>query len=82
MIRTQIQMTEDQITALKKLASLQNQSMAGIIRQIVDNFIASKASINLKERQRRAIAVSGRFHSKVSNLSKAHDEYLAEAFYR
>lgn len=80
MVRTQIQMTEDQVKKFKKIASKKHWSMAEIIRQAVNNFMATKADVDFEERKKRAIAASGRFHSKVSNLSEAHDKYLTEAF--
>lgn len=82
MIRTQIQMTEEQIKKIKKVASKKHRSMAEIIRQAVNNFMAAKADVDLEERKRRAIAAAGRFHSKISDLSGSHDKYLAEAFER
>ncbi len=83
MVRTQIQMTEEQIGKLKKeAAAARHQSMAELIRQAVDSFIASKAGINVEERKKRAIAAAGRFRSNVSNLSDAHDEHLSEVFSR
>lgn len=82
MIRTQIQMTEEQIKKLKKIASKKHRSMAEIIRQAVNNFMAVKADADIEERKNRAIAAAGRFHSKASDLSEAHDKYLAEAFKR
>ena len=82
MIRTQIQMTEEQIKKLKKIASKKHRSMAEIIRQAINNFMAVKADADIEERKTRAIAAAGRFHSKVSDLSEAHDKYLAEAFKR
>ena len=78
MVRTQIQMTEKQIKKLKRLASAQHRSVADLIRQAVDNFIAVKGGMDIKERQKRALAAAGRFHSGITDLSQAHDKYLAE----
>ena len=80
MLRTQIQMTEEQVKRLRKIASVQHKSMAELIRQAVDKFIESRAGVDTEERKKRAIALAGRFHSGVANLSEAHDTYLAEAF--
>ncbi len=78
MVRTQIQITEEQIKRLKKMASTEKKPIAELIRQAVDSFIKSRSDTDIEEKQRRAIAAAGRFHSKVSDLSVAHDKYLAE----
>jgi len=80
MVRTQIQMTEEQVKRLKKMAATERRSMADIIRQAVDTFVASKAGADIEERRSRAIAVAGSFHSKSGDLAKSHDKYLAEAY--
>ena len=80
MVRTQIQMTEEQITRLKQVASKENISMAKLIRQAVDSFVDSRVGVDREERRRRAIEAAGRFHSKKSDLAIDHDKYLAEAY--
>jgi len=80
MYRTQIQLTESQIRALKSMASAQNKSIAELIRQAVDILLRSSAEIDREERKRRAIAAAGRFHSGLEDLSKEHDKYLSEAY--
>jgi hypothetical protein len=80
MIRTQVQLTEEQAQALKNLASARQVSIAELIRQGVDTLIRSSGEIDIEERRRRAIAAAGRFHSGASDISAKHDEYLAEAF--
>lgn len=80
MVRTQIQLTEEQISLLKKKASNQHISVAELIRRAIDMLINSGGVIDTEERQRRAISVAGSFHSGVSDLSTKHDRYLAEEF--
>ncbi|MFQ5481031.1 MAG: ribbon-helix-helix protein, CopG family [Thermodesulfobacteriota bacterium] len=80
MVRTQIQMTEDQVKRLKKMASVEHRSMADLIRQAVDCFVAKKAGADIEKQRDRAIALAGSFHSGADDLSKAHDKYLAEAY--
>ncbi len=80
MIRTQVQLTEEQARVLKNLASMRQVSVAELIRQSVDALIRSSREIDAKERRRRAIAAAGRFHSGASDISTKHDEYLEEAF--
>jgi predicted transcriptional regulator len=80
MIRTQIQLTKEQVDRLKKLAAEKHLSVAKLIRQAVDALIKSRAAVEDEERRRRAIAAAGRFHSGVSDLSTAHDKYLGKAY--
>lgn len=82
MIRTQVQLTEEQARALRNLASARQVPVAELIRQSVDTLIRSLGEIGDEERRRRAIAAAGRFHSGVSDISTKHDDYLAEAFQR
>ena len=80
MVRTQIQLTEEQMKSLKKLAGERHVSLAELIRQGVDAVLRSSGAITIEERRRRAIAAAGRFRSGRRDLSAKHDQHLAEAF--
>ena len=80
MVRTQIQLSEDQAQALKQLAARQETSMAELIRQAVDQLLRSASIVDPAERKRRALEAAGRFSSDVTDLSTQHDRYLAEAY--
>ncbi len=80
MVRTQIQLTESQAEALKKLSSAKHVSVAELIRRSVDNLIKSSPVVDREEMKRRAMAVAGRFHSGKTDISERHDDYLAEDF--
>lgn len=80
MVRTQIQLTEKQAKALKKLASSRQLSMAELIRQGVDAILISPMVLNAEEKRKRALAVAGRYRSGKRNISREHDKHLAEAF--
>ena len=80
MVRTQIQLPEQQVSTLKQLALQQHVSMAELIRRAIDLFTASPDAGSLQERRQRALAVAGRFHSSHDDISTKHDDYLAEAF--
>ena len=80
MIRTQIQLTEEQARRLKRLAADDGCSMAELIRRGVDRLLDGAAADTWEERKRRALAASGRFRSGVSDLSRNHDTYLAQAY--
>jgi hypothetical protein len=80
MIRTQIQLTESQAEALRKLSNAKHVSVAELIRRSVDNLIKSSAITDTDEMKSRAIAAVGRFHSGKTDISASHDKYLAEDF--
>ena len=80
MVRTQIQLPEQQVAVLKRLAAQQHVSMAELIRRAVDLFTLSPEANKIKERKERALAAAGRFHSGCGDLAVRHDDYLAEAF--
>ncbi len=79
MVRTQIQLTQKQVISLKRIAKDRHISIAEAIRQSVDLFVKN-GSISPDGRKRRAIAISGKFHSNHTDLSIHHDKYLAETY--
>jgi hypothetical protein len=80
MVRTQIQLTEEQAQYLKKMALSRHLSIAELIRQALDTMIRSTAAIDIEERRERALAIAGRFHSGKRDISEKHDKYLSDAF--
>jgi hypothetical protein len=80
MVRTQIQLTEDQAKALKKIAQSRHQSVAELIRKAVDAVIESSSIIDIEERHKRAMEIVGKFGSGKRDVSKKHDLYLTEAY--
>lgn len=82
MVRTQIQLTEEQAAALKAKAVVLGVSMAELIRRGVDQILEPNEHKAKPERIRRAIEVAGRFRSGLSDIGTNHDKYVAEAFLR
>jgi ribbon-helix-helix CopG family protein len=80
MVRTQIQLTENQLDSLKRLSTASGRSIADLIREAVDLCLRKQIAANLDERMKRALAAAGRFSSGVADVSAHHDHYLAEAF--
>lgn len=79
MFRTQIQLTDEQHSALKRLAESKRVSMAELVRQGVDEVLKSGITISDEELRKRALEIVGRFNSGKSDISEKHDEYFAEA---
>ena len=80
MVRTQIQLTEEQAEMIKKIAKSRHLSMAELIRQAVNGVIRSGAGIASEQRRKRAVALAGRFRSGKHDISEKHDKYLSESF--
>jgi len=80
MIRTQIQLTEAQAKAVKKAAMEEGTSVAEVIRRAVERMAEARPKISAQERVRRAIEIAGKFRSGKKDVSRKHDEYLAEAY--
>jgi Arc/MetJ-type ribon-helix-helix transcriptional regulator len=80
MVRTQIQLTEAQVSKIKKAAIDQGTSVAEVIRRAVENMVQSSGKMTIQERARRAMEIAGKFRSGKTNISRGHDKYLAEAY--
>ncbi len=80
MVRTQIQLTEEQAKALKKIALSRHLSVAELIRNAVDGLIKSSPAVGEEERLKRATGIVGKFSSGTRDVSKKHDTYLEEAY--
>lgn len=79
MIRTQTQLTEEQVAALKEIAVERGVSVAELIRRGVDMVVATREAPGLAERRRRALATVGRFSDEASDVARLHDDYFDEA---
>lgn len=80
MVRTQVQLNENQVKALKEIAAERDVSMAELIRRAIDLWIEAEGAVTHEERKRRALAAVGQFRSGLKDLSENHDKYLAEAY--
>jgi hypothetical protein len=78
MVRTQIQLPEEQVAALKNIAAAHHTSMAEIIRQSIDMLIKTKIGRADRQLREKAMAAAGQFKSGVKDLAGNHDSYLAQ----
>ncbi len=79
MLRTQIQLTEEQAGSIKALAAKRGVSIAEVIRQAIDDALRSPSG-HSEDQIRRAKAFTAPFGSGVPDLGTEHDRYLAEAY--
>lgn len=78
-IRTQIQLTEEQAAQLREAAAAAGRSMADLIRESVDAYLADAPLRRSGEAIRAdAIALAGKYESRLGDLAADHDRYLAE----
>ena len=85
MVRTMIQLTEEQMKALKALAKARKTSVAKLVRESVALYVASSTKMSLEERQKRAQAIrsiAGKYRDAhgAKDVSVNHDKYLEDAF--
>ena len=80
MVRTQIQLTEEQAKAIKTIALSRHLSVAELIRRAVDTMIKSSPVADPEEKLKRAIEIVGKFRSGKHDIAKRHDKYLADGF--
>jgi Arc/MetJ-type ribon-helix-helix transcriptional regulator len=81
MIRTQIQLTEEQASKLKRLAAARHVSMAKVIRDAVDRLPDRDDRAERFARALEAIR-AGSFHDVEgkTDVAERHDEYLADIY--
>ena len=80
MIRTQIQLTEGQARTLKRLAREQQVSVAELIWQSLDLYLANRGELPLDQQYERAMALVGKYRSGDADLGRNHDKYLADVY--
>ncbi|HDM75283.1 MAG TPA: ribbon-helix-helix protein, CopG family [Deltaproteobacteria bacterium] len=79
MVRTQIQLTEEQANRLKKLAAERQESVSSLIRKAIDQFLVS-GKPDRSSLYRRATSIVGKYEADKRDVSINHDRYLEEAF--
>lgn len=79
MIHTEIELTEDQMRTLEEVAKRRHISLAALIQEGIGKLLHAGAISRDDELKQRALSVAGRFRSGLGDLSRRHDDYLAEA---
>jgi predicted DNA-binding protein len=82
MVRTQIQLTEEQAERLKAAAVRRGVSMAELVRQGIEIILQQGSEKSPDELYRKAALAAGRYRSGRNDVASRHDEYLSEGFTR
>ncbi len=79
MVRTQIQLTENQVRKLRELSLSSNESVASLIRNAIDRFLET-GKPNRGAQYRQAMSLAGKYKTDQYDTAVEHDRYLKEAF--
>jgi hypothetical protein len=79
MTRTIISLTDAQARHLRRVAHARGTSMAAVIRDAIDE-IPEEALTDRDVLIERALAVSGKYHSGLHDVSSNLDDYLVDAY--
>lgn len=74
MRRMQVQLDEDQLAGLQSRAAASGRSVAALVREALDAWLATDA-----RRVERALATIGSYRSGLGDLAENHDRYLDES---
>lgn len=80
MVKTQVQLTEDLLAELRRMAAEEGVSVSALVRRGMAEFVQAKRGPDRKELMRRALEVAGKYRSGKTDIAERHDHYLAEAF--
>lgn len=80
MVKTQVQLTEEQLAALRRFAAEQGVSVSELVRRGVALLLRSHQGRTRAELWERARAAAGKFDSGLTDVARRHDHYLSEAY--
>lgn len=79
MVRTQIQLTDEQARRLRELSLSSNESVASLIRNAIDRFLIT-GKPNRAAQYRQALSLAGKYETGQPDMAIEHDRYLEEAY--
>jgi hypothetical protein len=80
MVRTQVQLTEEQALYVRRTAAERGVSVAAVIRESIERCAHQGPRPNDKELRRRARLAAGCLRGGPKDIATNHDEYAAEAY--
>jgi len=79
MVKTQVQLPEEDLAELRRTAAEEGVSVSELVRRGVKHVLASRRKPSREELWERASALAGKYHSGKPDIAQRHDDYLAEA---
>jgi len=80
MVKTQIQLPEEDLKSLRRKAAEEGVSVSELVREGVRYVLEDSPKPSKDELWKRARALSGKFRSEKGDVAQRHDDYLAEDF--
>lgn len=80
MVRTQVQLTEEQVRWLRDAARENKQSIAEVIRRLIEEKKTEGSLSDRAERRKALRALAGKGDSGLTDVAIDHDRYLEEAY--
>jgi len=80
MVRTQVQLPEEDLKELRRLAAEEGVSVSELLRRGAKQVLAARGKPSREELWERASKVIGKFRSGKTDVAQRHDDYLAEAY--
>ena len=80
MIRTQVQLKEQQLRRLRALAAERGLSISELVRNGVDHILSHAERRKHGDQAQRAVSATRRFHSGRTDVARRHDAYLAATY--
>jgi hypothetical protein len=77
-IRVQIQLSAEQLDALRRLGVADGRSVSDLVREGVDALLRSRPVSDRRKLRERALLAVGRYRSGVPELARDHDRYLED----
>ncbi len=80
MVRTQIQLSEEQARRLREVSRQDGMSMSDVVRLALEAWFLQRRKPSRRELMERAKAAFGIIKDGPPDLAANHDEYLTEAY--
>ena len=78
MVRTQVQLPEEELARLRQMAAEERVSVSELVRRGVRQVLRSRRRPSREELWKRALKVAGEFSSGRGDISERHDDYFVE----
>ena len=78
MVKTQVQLPEEDLASLRRLAAEEGVSVSELVRRGVKQVLQRRRELTYQERWELARSVFGKYRSGKTDIAERHDDYLLE----